>query len=84
MEHFELGATYKDKVTGFQGVALGHVRYLTGCNQVLLQPGIDKDGKIRDSLWFDEQRMERVAKVKPVVLDNSKTPGFDKPAPARH
>jgi hypothetical protein len=83
MKEFQLGFVYKDKVTGFKGVALGHVRYLTGCNQVLLAPGLDKEGKVMESLWFDEQRLTQMAS-KQIVLDNSQTPGFDKPAPARH
>ncbi len=27
----ELGRTYKDRITGFKGVATGFVEYLTGC-----------------------------------------------------
>ena len=87
-----LGATYRDKVTGFVGMATGKVtgfvgmatgkvKYLTGCSQVLLNPTVDKDGKLRDSSWFDEQRLEIDATVRRVVLDNGATPGPDKPAP---
>lgn len=37
-----LGETYEDCITGFTGVAVGYVQYLTGCNQALLVPrGID-------------------------------------------
>lgn len=78
----ELGKTYTDKISGFKGVATGHVTYITGCNQVLLGPKIGKDGKIPDSQWFDEQRLE-VGKEPQVILDNGKTPGFDKEAPKR-
>ena len=79
---FKLGLTYKDKITGFRGVATGHVRYITGCNQVLLAPPVD-DGKARDPAWFDEQRCELVPDGPVVVLDNGDTPGFDAPAPRR-
>lgn len=78
----ELGKTYKDLITGFSGIAVGHVRYISGCNQVLLAPPIDDSGKLRDSQWFDEQRCEDLG-AKQIVLDNSKTPGFDKQAPRR-
>lgn len=78
----ELGNSYKDKITGFQGVATGHVRYLTGCNQVLLAPPCDKQGQLRESQWFDEQRLDPI-KAKRIVLDNAATPGFDKEAPKR-
>jgi hypothetical protein len=81
-EMFELGRTYRDLITGFTGVATGHVRYISGCNQVLLQPPVDKEGKLREPQWFDEQRLE-VKGTKAIVLDNSETPGFDAPAPKR-
>lgn len=76
-----LGNTYQDKITGFQGVATGHVHYLTGCNQVLLAPkAISEFGK--EPAWFDEQRLELLDAPR-ITLDNSKTPGFDKQAPVR-
>ena len=76
-----LGASYRDKITGFTGVATGHVSYLTGCNQVLVQPKLDAEGKVRDSMWFDEQRLEIDTTMPITTLDNSQTPGFDKQAP---
>lgn len=78
----ELGKTYIDKITGFKGVAVGVVYYISGCNQVLISPKVDKDGKIKDSNWFDVQRMKE-EKVKRISLDNEKTPGFDMEAPKR-
>jgi hypothetical protein len=72
-----LGATYKDRITGFKGVATGYAQYISGCHQALLAP---KAGT--DSQWIDEQRLERVGSSR-VTLDNSKTPGCDKPAPIR-
>lgn len=77
-----LGNTYKDVVTGFEGVCTGHVVYLTGCDQVLLA-GKAKDGKPAESVWIDCQRAKPVEKVKRIVLDNGKTPGSDAPAPIR-
>jgi hypothetical protein len=80
MSTFELGRTYEDVVTGFTGVAIGHVRYITGCNQALLQPRVDADGKVPDSMWMDEQRLKAQTGFA-VTLNNSRTPGFDKAAP---
>lgn len=77
-----LGSKAKDTITGFAGVVTGRCEYLTGCNQLLVAPAIAKDGSIRDSQWFDEQRLQQVGTVV-VKLDNSKTPGFDKAAPKR-
>lgn len=77
-----LGSTMKDKITGFKGVVTAYTQYITGCNQVLLQPRVKNDGGYEDSCWFDEQRCEPVG-TKVISLDNSKTPGFDKSAPRR-
>jgi len=62
-----LGFTFRDRITGFEGIATGHVSYITGCDQLLLVPPVDGDGKVRDSQWFD-------------TIDNSKFNGPDKEA----
>ena len=77
-----LGKTYKDKITGFQGVATGHCQYITGCNQVLLASRVKDDGSKGESSWFDEQRLDDVL-VPAITLDNGTTPGCDIPAPIR-
>jgi hypothetical protein len=81
MSNFQLGLTYTDKITGFTGVATGHVTYLIGSNLVLLNPKVDSEGRLQDSQWFDQQRLEKQEGYKPVVLDNGATPGPDKQAP---
>jgi hypothetical protein len=78
-----LGMTYKDRITGFTGVATGFVRYITGCNQVLLAPRCSDDGALRDSQWFDQQRVDEQPQFPPVALDNGSTPGCDRAAPRR-
>jgi len=77
-----LGCTFKDTITGFVGVATGHCFYLTGCSQVLLSPKVGEDGTLKEAHWFDEQRLERQGTYQR-TLDNSQTPGFDRPAPKR-
>jgi hypothetical protein len=62
---------------------IGRVQYLTGCNQVLVQPRVDEKGAYRDSMWIDEQRVVEDETIDPVRLNNGPTPGFDKPAPKR-
>lgn len=81
MAHPALGRKGKDKITGYVGVVTGCVEYISGCNQLLLVPAVGKDGKVPDAQWFDEQRIDLSGK--PIVLDNSKTPGPDKEAPKR-
>lgn len=77
-----LGRKYKDKITGFVGIATGHAKYISGCSQVLLAPSVTNEGAMRDANWFDEQRLEGVGDDV-VTLDNSVTPGCDKSAPVR-
>ena len=77
----ELGGSYVDKITGFTGVALGYVQYLTGCNQVLLCPRGDEPSKRPESEWFDEQRLDRLSNVERVTLENGNNPGCDRSAP---
>lgn len=77
-----LGITFRDKISGFQGVATAHCKYITGCNQTLLAPK-SSDGKAVESCWFDDQRLEEVKGVPRIVLDNGGTPGCDIPAPIR-
>ncbi len=77
-----LGTTVRDKITGFSGVVVGRVVYLSGCNQLLVAPPVDEKGAFRESQWIDEQRAD-VLDVSPIVLDNTTTPGHDRPAPRR-
>ncbi len=77
-----LGATYTDRITGFEGVCTGYVTYLTGCNQALLVPRA-KDGALVEAQWFDEQRLEENPSREVIKLENGNTPGFDKVAPKR-
>lgn len=77
----KLGLTYRDRITGFAGVATGYVQYITGCNQMLLAPPAT-DGVMKDSQWLDEQRLEEMGAL-PIELDNGDTPGCDRAPPRR-
>lgn len=79
----DLGQTYQDKITGFQGVATGYVQYISGCNQALLAPRVGDDGGLRDPQWFDVQRLEPLSGFPVAALDNGATPGPDRAAPRR-
>jgi hypothetical protein len=83
----KLGATYKDKVTGFKGVAMALTEYLSGCDRVSLQPPMDKDGKIPEWQNFDVTQVTAVGKkvielVKPEPKSKVK-PGGPRPSPQR-
>lgn len=80
MKKIILGATYTDKISNFEGVAVGHVRYLTGCNQTLLQPR-GKKGSKTDAEWFDDSRLVKVDKHDVVTLNTQYDPGSCDMAP---
>lgn len=62
-----LGLKVKDRVTGFAGVVTSVGFDLYGCIQCVVTPGMNtKEEKLRDSLWFDINRLE-VMSPKPVM-----------------
>lgn len=71
-----LGKRAQDKITGFTGVIVGHIEYLTGCNQYGIAPPVDKDGKVQQTEWFDESRI--------TVLGEGPTLGIPETTPAVH
>jgi hypothetical protein len=77
-----LGKKYKDVISDFKGIAVGHCEYLSGCHQTLLVPkGKTKEGKQKESEWFDDQRLVLCGAASIIKLDNSTTPGADKAGP---
>jgi len=67
-----IGHRVKDRVTGFEGVCASICFDLYGCIQAAINPGLDKDGKLGDSHWFDVSRLA-VMTEKPVM----DVPDFD-------
>ena len=74
-----LGYKFVDKVTGFEGTCVGHVFYLTGCEQLLLIPRVRQDGSFIDSAWLDIDRCIKLDNERIEIEVNHS--GFDKPAP---
>lgn len=54
----KLGKKYKDVVTGFEGVATGHVQYIDGSEQMLITPPVNEKGDMRDAMWIGVQRLQ--------------------------
>jgi hypothetical protein len=77
-----LGKECKDIITGFKGIAVGHVEYLTGCDQILLVPKAGKDNAHRESIWIDQQRI-KILNDSVIKLNNAETPGADLAAPIK-
>jgi hypothetical protein len=77
----ELGKKAKDKVTGFEGIIIGRIEYLFGCNQYGLTPPA-KDGKTNDTQWFDEGRIEVIGNgVSPKSVKVEKNGGVNRDCP---
>jgi hypothetical protein len=57
----QLGQQCRDRVTGYEGIAVGKAVYLTGCTQfgIVAQAG---KGKVPPAEWFDEGRLEVIGK----------------------
>lgn len=70
---YELGKKAKDRVTGFTGVITGRSDFIAGCRQYCLAPPINAEGKIVDSHWFDEERIDIIGDG--VSLTATKTGG---------
>jgi hypothetical protein len=54
----EFGRVYRDKVSGFSGVAVAITKWQYGCVRVSLQPKVGDDGKLNSSETFDEGSLE--------------------------
>lgn len=68
-----LGERVVDKITGFKGVVTSVSFDLYGYIQAVVDPGLDECGdKLRDSRWFDINRLRITGKKK--VMD---PPDFD-------
>lgn len=83
-----IGLTAEDTITKFRGIVTAEVRYISGCTQACLSPPVDADGKQRDGVFFDIQRLKidhtipRVILAK-VVEERPAPPGFDRLPPPR-
>lgn len=60
MKDILLGATVRDVVTGFQGIATGRFEYLNGCIRYMVECPPKEAGGKPEELVFDEERIEQV------------------------
>jgi hypothetical protein len=58
--NIELGKKYRDRVTGFEGIATSRHEYLNGCVRISLTSTALKDGKTIEPESFDIQQLEFV------------------------
>lgn len=77
----QLGDRVKDPVSGFKGIATCITTWLHGCVRIGVQPEeITKEGKVAESVYFDQSQLIVVKKAvhTPVILAVTPAP----PAPA--
>jgi hypothetical protein len=58
----DMGDMVMEPASGIKGTIMGRVDFLNGCTRFGVQPGLDKDGKFVEVLWFAAGRL------KPLVL----------------
>jgi len=56
----ELGIEAKDIITGFSGIIMSRSEHLTGCNVYSISPKTLQEGKLAETQWFDESRIEKI------------------------
>ncbi len=85
MTEINLGDEVKDIITGLKGIVIGKTKWMYGCNRVIIQPPMDKDGKVPDGYSVDEPQVEVIKpkKIKANKAQVAKSPAGPKPTPAR-
>ena len=56
----EFGRTYRDIVTGFEGICTGMVEWMYGCKQYILSPKVESASKREASSLFFEKQLEEI------------------------
>jgi hypothetical protein len=74
-----LGKKAVDNITGFKGVIIGISHWLTGCDQVIIKPSVDKMGNLRDSQAFDIGQINIFEEIIKKEKITSKKPGGPNP-----
>jgi hypothetical protein len=68
----KLGNKVRDTLTGFTGIVTSRTEYLYGCVHIGVTPeDLDKDGKVKQAEFFDEQRIEVIKSTKPQTSQDS-------------
>ena len=80
------GLVGRDVITGFKGVIIGYVQYISGCSQFLMTPKVTDDNTAKDGQWFDTSRievMEEEARIQLPPDEVAEVPGSDMAAPCK-
>ena len=63
----KMGQKVRDKITGFEGIVIAKVEYLTRCVQYCVKPRIVEPGKMPEGCYIDEVQLEVVDEGKPEI-----------------
>lgn len=69
--NWDLGDRIRDRISGFEGIAIGHTRWLNGCTRWLVAPEKLHENKPIEAQWFDTEQLQLVAKLEDFVTDDS-------------
>ena len=58
MKKIKLGDKVEHTITGVKGIAVAITEYISGCSRITIQQRVNKDGKLPDSLSFDEPEIK--------------------------
>lgn len=86
-----LGDRVKDRISGFQGIAIARTTWLHNCTRIVVQPEtLNKEGKPAEDLAFDEAQLEVIqpqvhvsTTAKPAQIETAGSGGPDR-GDARH
>ena len=73
-----MGATAKDKITGFSGVVTGRSEYINGCVHLMLEAKV-KQGMKPIHAWFDADRCVTTKRVARKTTQRKTRPGGPMP-----
>lgn len=79
--NIQLGDLVRDRITGFEGVAVCEARWLNGCVRFTVQPRtLTKEGTVKTSEGFDVEQLE---KIEHQVVEVMTPTGGPMPEPSR-
>lgn len=60
----KLGQKVRDKITGFEGIAIARTEWLYSCVRLGVQgQKVKDDGTLPEAQWFDEPQLEPIEEV---------------------
>ena len=82
MFKFNLGDEVESMVSGFKGIVVGRVQYLSGCLQYSVVARVQDDGKT-PTMWIDEPHLKITEAGKVKVNLDPDAPGGPHDSPTR-